>query len=526
MLCPSEMMEADMDSKDEKWALFWCSLLHPVLFDEIEADQTHRYLKKLSEQQYLFPNGERKKPSLSTLKRKLKKYRQGGFETLARKKRSDTGKPRAVDQQIIDKAIEIKRDQPKRSHHTINLFLKDYHNIQIPRSSLYRHLKENGATRLKLGVVNKKIRCRWSRDHPNDLWVGDFSNGPYVLVDGEVHPTYISLFIDCHSRYVVQGRYYLSQSLDILIDSVLQAWAIHGVPKDLYLDNAKVYHANALKAACYALHIKLIHRAVGDPSPGGLVERIFGTSQQQFESEVRAGDILTLDKLNKAFSAWLNVVYHETVHSETKETPSKLYQKRTVHTIDMDYAIKFFMKTQPRTVHKDFSDVTIDKRFYRVDPKLRGDKVLVRYDPFSIMDKVFIYRENEQFLATGTLYNREKRSHPRQETPPSKPKHNYIDLILDKHEKQLNAQAKGIDYTKLINYQRWPFAAFIQKLAQLMGQKGATSAFTAHELESLKKIYDRHSELTEPRLIKAFERAEIKNIAHLAYQLQNLKKEE
>ncbi len=36
--------------------------------------------------------------------------------------RCDRGKPRTVAQEIIDKAIEIKRDQPERSHHAINLF--------------------------------------------------------------------------------------------------------------------------------------------------------------------------------------------------------------------------------------------------------------------------------------------------------------------------------------------------------------------------------------------------------------------
>jgi hypothetical protein len=127
-------MEVNMHSKDEKWAIFWCSLLHPVLFGEIEPDDTHRYLKKLSGQECLFPDGKKKKPSLSTLKRKLKKYKEAGFETLARKRRCDRGKPRAVAQEIIDKAIEIKRDQPKRSHHAINLFLKDYCNVEIPRS--------------------------------------------------------------------------------------------------------------------------------------------------------------------------------------------------------------------------------------------------------------------------------------------------------------------------------------------------------------------------------------------------------
>lgn len=517
-----------MRSKDEKWAIFWCSLLHPVLFNEIEPDQRQKFIQKLTEKECLFPNGVCRKPSLSTLKRKLNQYLKNGFESLARKRRNDSGKPRTVSQEIIDKAVEIKREQPRRSDVAINLFLDEYYQTKIPRSTIYRHLKQNGATRLKLGIVQKKVRCRWTRDTPNDLWVGDFSYGPYVLVDGQTQPTYLSLFIDCYSRYVVEGRYYLRQSLDILIDSLLRAWSIHGVSNDLYVDNGKVYHANALKCACYALHINLIHRKVGDPAPGGLVERLFGTNQEQFEAEVRAGDILSLDKLNKAFSAWLHTIYHQTVHSETKEPPIKRFQegKKIIRRIDMDVAIKFFMRSEKRVVHSDFSDVSIDKRFYKVDPKLRGDRVLVRYDPFSTMDKVFIYSQEEVYLGSAPLYHREKQdAQGEAKTASPKPKHNFIDLIIARHEKQVDQQAKGLDYTKLINHQRWPFASFVQKLAGIMGKKEGISAFSAQEIETLKKIYDQNPQLNEPGLIRAFEQAEIKNIAHLAFQLQNGRKE-
>ena len=75
-------------------------------------------------------------------------------------------------------------------------------------------------------VHQNKDRKRFTREHTHDLWVGDFEEGPYVLIDDEVLPTYLCLFIDCHSRYVVEGRYYLRQSLDILIDSLLRAWAV------------------------------------------------------------------------------------------------------------------------------------------------------------------------------------------------------------------------------------------------------------------------------------------------------------
>jgi transposase InsO family protein len=282
-----------MNSKDEKWALFWCDLLRPLLFDEVEEEQTHLFLLELSQKEILFPDGRTARPSLSTLRRKLNRYRASGFNGLARKERKDRGHARSTTQEIIARAIELKREQPKRSHQTINRFLKEIYGVTLPRSTLYRHLRQAGATRLKLGIVQKKVRKRWSRDHTHDLWLGDFEEGPYVLVGDEILPTYLCAFIDCHSRFVVEARYYLRQNLDILIDSLIRALAKHGAPSELYLDNAKVYHSNGLKAACYRIHTRLLYRPAGDPSPGGLIERFFQTAQDQFEAEVRAGSTLS-----------------------------------------------------------------------------------------------------------------------------------------------------------------------------------------------------------------------------------------
>jgi putative transposase len=395
-----------MKEKDEKWSLFWCNLLHPLIFSEIEEGTENQFLKKLSEQEFLFPDGKRKKPSLTTLRRKLNLYRQGGFQALARKRRNDCGTIRSLCQEIRDKAVELKKEQPLRSEDTINRFLQTLYGTKIARSTLYRHLKEAGATKIKLGISQKKVRKRFSRDHTHDLWVGDFEEGPYVLVDGEVVPTYLSVFIDCHSRYVVEGRYYVRQNLYILLDSLLRAWAVHGKSKELYVDNAKIYHANALKSACYCLNINLLHRPPKDPAPGGLVERFFETCQSQFEAEVRAGDILTLKELNRFFSAYLAVAYHQRIHSETGQAPHQRYDQGLtgIRHIDMQKVIQFSMKKEYRTVDKDFSDIRLEGSFYRVDPKLRGDRVEVRYDPFSDRKSVLIYSLREEYLGQGTLY--------------------------------------------------------------------------------------------------------------------------
>lgn len=167
-----------MDKEQEKWAIFWCDLLSPLIYGEIDKEATSRFLKDLAEKPIRFPDGRIAKPSLSTLRRKLNRYRQHGFEGLGRKKRCDRGSPRNIGSEVMQKAIELKKEQPYRSPSTINRFLQQMYSTSVPRSTLYRHLKAAGATRIKLGVLQKKVRRRWTREHTHDLWVGDFEEGP------------------------------------------------------------------------------------------------------------------------------------------------------------------------------------------------------------------------------------------------------------------------------------------------------------------------------------------------------------
>ena len=517
-----------MKPKDEKWAVFWCGLLHPVLFEEIEASETNRFLKELAQKEVAFPDGRVGKPSLSTLRRKLKRYRRKGFEALARQPRADRGKARSVSNDVLAFAEELKREQPRRSHQSINRFLKDRFGAAVPKSTLYRHLRRAGATRLKLGAVKRPVRKRWTREHTHDLWVGDFEEGPYVLVDGEAVATHLSAFIDCHSRYVVEARYYLRQNLDILIDSLLRAWAVHGASKQLYLDNAKVYHANALKAACCRLHVNLIYRPAGDPSPGGLIEKWFQTAQGGFEAEARQGDMLELKGLNRAFSAWLEMDYHQSVHSETGQTPKQRYADglAVVRQVNLNEAHAAFMRSEQRRVHRDFSDVQLDKRLYRVDPRLRGDKVEVRYDPFGQLGVVHIYSLEGQYRGEGMLHQRESGEKPCLDAAPGKPRHNYLDLLVHEHEKELEKKACGIDYRKLPRPRPWPFPEFVKAFARLMGSKGGLSAFNAGELEQLKKLYNRGAAVDLRRLERAFARAQYKTIPYVAHELRQQPQED
>jgi len=136
--------------------------------------------------------------------RKLKRYRAGGFAALSRRPRSDRGKSRTAAPGPLSYAVELKHKQPMRAHMCINRFIQERFGTTIAKSTLYRHLRHAGATRLKLGVDACPVRNLWTCVHIHDSWVGDFADGPYVLVNSETVQTHLSRFTDCHRRYVAR----------------------------------------------------------------------------------------------------------------------------------------------------------------------------------------------------------------------------------------------------------------------------------------------------------------------------------
>jgi putative transposase len=518
---------SNQHDRHEQWAVFWCSLLGPLIYGEIPPEEAGRFLRELAQSEHLFPDGRRRKASRATLWRKWRTYQQGGLEALFPKRRDDRGKPRKSRQKMVDRAIALKKDQPRRSDETINQFLQEQFHQKLPKSTLYRHLKQAGATRRKLGISREKVRRRWTRDHSNALWLGDFEDGPYVIEGDRAVETHLSAFIDCHSRYIPEGRYYLGEGTDVLIDSLLRAWSSHGSSVELYVDRGGVYRSHALRVACLALNIRLIHRGVGDPPPGGLIERFFETVQSQFEAEVRAGEILTLDKLNQAYQAWLQVSYHERPNSETGEPPRLRYEAGRSFTrhVDIQQIIKYFLKRVQRTVNEDFSDVQLPQGFFRVDRQFRGDKVEVRYDPFGDLQSVLIYSRDGEYLTTGQRHQREEGDLQFPTPPPQpKPQANYLELLIQKHQEVMRRQSSGIDYQAVLAQaqRRWPFSEMAKHLATQLGRKGGLSTFRADELEILQKVYHRLTFLNQAMLEHACARAQQRTIPEIVFHLQQL----
>ena len=516
-----------MGRNDEDWAVFWCSLLSPVLLGEIPEAQRERYFQKLSREERRLPNGQRRCISVRTFRRWWRRLKDEGVPGVYRRRRIDRGKPRKKHADLLARAVELKKQQPRRSDKVINRILKREFGRTIPRSTLYHHLRREGATRRKLGVSKEKVRCRWTRDQPGALWVGDFEHGPLVVHQGQAIKTHLSAWIDCHSRYIVEARYYVRENLDILVDSLLRAWGKHGASRELYVDNAKIYHANSLQLACTQLNIKLLHRPPRDPAPGGLIERFFGTCQTQLEAEVRASQILTLDELNGVLAAWLAVDYHQEVNRETGQTPHERYHQRPrlIRNVDLGAVLTFFHQRLTRTVNKDFSDIRIDNLFFAVDPTLRGDRLLVEYDPFSSLQEVQLYSPAGVYLGRGKRYKREKGAHqqPTPASPAGPITPHYLDALRAEHDaQQQQRRNQGIDFHSARRRNVWSLTSFAHAFARLLGRQGGVSGLTVHEMDVLAAFHAHHDRLTESLLREAFDQAASATIPDVLFQLQSL----
>ena len=175
-----------MLEQNERWAVFRCSLLSPLLLGEIPEAEREAYFRTLAKEERLLPNGQRKQISARTFRRWWKRLREEGVEGTFRRPRSDRNQPRKDRQAMIARAIELKKEQPFRSPDVINEFLKKELGRTIPKSTMNRHLRQAAATRRKLRVspsgkkLGSKIKTipaadnqqlkRWRHSSNKRLW--------------------------------------------------------------------------------------------------------------------------------------------------------------------------------------------------------------------------------------------------------------------------------------------------------------------------------------------------------------------
>jgi transposase InsO family protein len=372
-----------MDAKAEKIALFRYGLVAPLVLQPLPRGELTRRAEEIAARNYDIPYSKRTLVSVDTLLDWALRYRQGGFEALARKPRHDRGQSRALTPQLAQLIERLKRENPHRTGTTLLRELALSSNSGcISASTLYRFLKQRGLTARQLlaGRAHKKFEAELS----NQIWQSDMLFGPYVQrAGGGRMQAFLYAILDDASRLIPHAQFYVHQGLDAFLDCLRQAVAARGVPLRLYVDNAKVYRSQQLARIAASVGILITHTPPYQPEGRGKIERYFRSVREQFLANLDRKQTLSLQELNERLWAWIDQAYHCGEHSGLGTTPLVRWQRDIEHIRQLPPATdlrRLFFYRCDRWVRRD-STFLLQQRFYEAPPQLAGQTVEVRFDP-------------------------------------------------------------------------------------------------------------------------------------------------
>jgi putative transposase len=244
----------DPHERNMEIALFRYGLISALLFDPLAAGELEQALRQIASKSYTIPYSSRTKVGISTLRRYLKLYRQGGFDALRPSTRSDQRMPRAFPPEVLQKAITLREEQPARTTPMIVELLKRHPELKeasgLNAHTLGTHLRQQGKTRRLLADKPRSYQ-RFEREHANSLWQGDAMLGPWLPdpnAPGKKRRAHLFCFLDDHSRLVPYAEFFLAEARPRL-ERVLKVGILRrSLPKALYVDNGKVYAAHQFES--------------------------------------------------------------------------------------------------------------------------------------------------------------------------------------------------------------------------------------------------------------------------------------
>jgi len=461
-MCPKTSTEPDADDLDTEIALFRYGLIAQLIHTPPDAGQQEALLRHLASQTYQIPGSKRTRVSVTTLRRYLATYREKGFDALRPTPRADTGTSLAFPPEVLTQAIALREEQPSRTTQTIVDILRRDESLSLPRSvnvhTLTTHLRRRGKTRRLLAQTGKTYR-RFERDHVNSLWQGDAMVGPWLpdpYAPGKKRRAHLFCFLDDHSRLVPYAEFFFDEALPRMERVLKVALLRRGVPHAVYVDNGQVYSSTQFNAACATLGIQRIQTAPYSPEAKGKQERFFETLRLQFLPEVEASNITTLTDLNESLWAWLECVYHQHEHSETKQTPLSRYTGGLdqVRHADPETVRRAFLWREKRKVRRD-ATLSLQGNRYQVEPHLAGRTLELRFDPFDL-SQIELYLEDTRLgLATVVVQNRQRHLAVERlatEPPdPPKPKSSldYLAALRAEYQAQQQRELGPLQFTQL-----------------------------------------------------------------------------
>jgi putative transposase len=214
---------------------------------------------------------------------------------------------------------------PLRSYSTIKRYMQAHGLVKKPRLQPTRYPGEARAERRR---QTREVRS-YEAEYVGALWHLDFHHGSKkVLTQGGQWLRPIALgVIDDHSRLCCHVQWYISETAEDLVHGLSQAIQKRGLPRALLTDNGSAMVAEEVTEGL--LRLGVVHERTLPYSPyqNGKQEAFWGTLEGRLMQMLDGVAELTLDLLNEATQAWVEIEYNRAVHRETSCSPVERFAK-------------------------------------------------------------------------------------------------------------------------------------------------------------------------------------------------------
>jgi transposase InsO family protein len=212
---------------------------------------------------------------------------------------------------------------PLRSYSTVKRFMQTRGMVRKRRRPKGRPGEERAARRRE----NREIRS-YESEYVGSLWHLDFHHGSLKVITGAGRwegPIALGI-LDDHARLVCHLQWYLSETTEDLVHGLSQAIQKYGLPRALMTDNGAAMVSEEFTEGLLSLGIVHEKTLPYSPHQNGKQERLWATMEGRL-MEMLVGSELTLDSLNEATQAWVEIEYNRAVHRELSMSPIERFRK-------------------------------------------------------------------------------------------------------------------------------------------------------------------------------------------------------
>jgi transposase InsO family protein len=230
----------------------------------------------------------------------------------------------------------------------------------------------------------REIRS-YEAEYVGALWHLDFHHGSFKVVTdrGQWQRPIVLGILDDHSRLCCHLQWYLSETAEDLVHGLSQAIQKRGLPRALLTDNGAAMVAEEVKEGL--LRLGVIHEKTLPYAPyqNAKQERIWATMEGRLMEMLDGVAKLTLDFLNEATQAWVEIDYNRAVHREISCSPVQRFSLAPDvlrPSPSSDALRKAFRLNTTRRQRKGDGTISLDAVRFEIPARFRHfEDVTVRY---------------------------------------------------------------------------------------------------------------------------------------------------